>query len=98
MHKAAPLQRPQYAPAFARAADPAPPPAAPQDAVDVEGLAYRLSISIETAKRLCSDGTIRSFRIGRLRRISARSIAEFIERREQESAAAAETTTRELRG
>lgn len=84
MTKAAP-QRPRYAPAFQRPTESVASPAAPQDAVDVEGLAYRLSISVETAKRLCSDGTIRSFRIGRLRRISTRSISEFIERREQES-------------
>lgn len=41
----APIQRPRYAPAFARAADPAPPLAIAPEAVEIAEAARLMSIS-----------------------------------------------------
>lgn len=85
MHKAAPLQRPKYAPAFQRPADPAPQQALPREATDIYGAAHALNVGPSTIKRLVASGELRSFPVGRLRRISMNAIREFIERRERES-------------
>lgn len=48
----------------------------------VEESAARLSIGVTKMKQLVADGEVRSIRVGRLRRIPASSLAEYIQVRE----------------